>query len=128
MPKPPSSISERSPLTGVELLFKKTPEKPASPPTPPAPAPEVKTEAPAKARKTKERTLVQTTVRLYDDQLAWLENLIYKAKRNGSSTAVSNSSLLRCLLELCHEHNLNLRGIDSDEELKLRLKKTFDLS
>lgn len=126
MPKPPSSISDRSPLSGVELLFKKTPEKPVSPP-PAAPTPETKTEAPVKARKPKERALVQTTVRLYDDQLAWLENLIYKAKRNGSSTAVSNSSLLRSLLELCYEYNLSLRGIDSDKELKARLKKTFDL-
>lgn len=127
MPKPPSSISDRSPLSGVELLFKKTHEKPASPP-PVAPVQETETEAPPKIRKPKERALVQTTVRLYDDQLTWLENLIYKAKRNGSSTAVSNSSLLRSLLELCHEHNLNLRGIDSDEELKARLKKTFNLS
>jgi len=127
MPKPPSSISERSPLSGIDLLFKKTPEKTVSPPSA-APAPEIKAEAPPKSRRPKERILVQTTVRLYDDQLVWLENLMYKAKRNGSSTAVSNSSLLRALLELCHDHNISLRGIDSDEELKARLQKTFNLN
>lgn len=126
MPKPPSSISERSPLSGVELLFQKTAEKPVSS-TPASPTQAPTPENPPKSRKIKERVLIQTTVRLYDDQLVWLENLMYKAKRNGSSTAVSNSSLLRSLLELCHEHNLSLRGIDSDKQLKARLKKTFNL-
>ena len=121
MPKTPSSISERSPLAGVGQLFKKTSEKPVSPP----PSPLV--EAPPKTRKIKERTLVATTIRLYDDQLTWLENLMYKAKRNGSTTAVSNSSLIRALLELCHANNLSLRGIETEEEIKNRLKKTFDL-
>ena len=118
MPKPLSSISERSPLAGVGQLFKKTSEKPVSPPP---------VEAAQKVRKIKERTLVATTVRLYDDQLSWLENLMYKAKRNGSTAAVSNSSLIRALLELCHANNLSLRGIETEDEIKKRLKKTFDL-
>jgi hypothetical protein len=126
MPKPPSSISERSPLAGVDQLFKKTSDVPLPPP--PA-AVKVVPEPPKNIRpkEPKERVLVQTSLRLYEDQLSWLENLIYKAKRNGSSTAVSNSALFRSLLELCRERNISLRGVDSDEELKAKLKKAFNL-
>jgi len=127
MPKPPSSISDRSPLSGIDLLFKKTPEKPGSPP-PAAPASEIEVEAPPQSRKPKERALVQTSLRVYEDQLIWLENLIYKARRNGSSTAVSNSALFRSFLEICRERNLSLRGVDSDENLKAKLKKAFNLN
>lgn len=127
MPKPPSSISDRSPLSGIDLLFKKTPEKPGSPP-PVAPASEIEVEAPPQSRKPKERALVQTSLRVYEDQLIWLENLIYKARRNGSSTAVSNSALFRSFLEICRERNLSLRGVDSDENLKAKLKKAFNLN
>lgn len=127
MPNPPSSISDRSPLSGIDLLFKKTPEKPGSPP-PAAPASEIEVEAPPQSRKPKERALVQTSLRVYEDQLIWLENLIYKARRNGSSTAVSNSALFRSFLEICRERNLSLRGVDSDENLKAKLKKAFNLN
>lgn len=127
MPKPPSSISDRSPLSGIDLLFKKTPEKPVSP-SPALPALEIEVEAPPQSRKPKERALVQTSLRVYEDQLIWLENLIYKARRNGSSTAVSNSALFRSFLEICRERNLSLRGVDSDENLKAKLKKAFNLN
>lgn len=127
MPKPPSSISERSPLAGVDQLFKKTSNAPlSSPPSTvkvtPEPAKNVKPKEP------KERELVQTSVRLYTDQLIWLENLIYKAKRTGSSSVVSNSALFRTFVEICRERNLSLRGVDSDEELKTKLKKAFNLN
>mgnify|MGYP003621295081 CR=1 FL=1 len=126
MPKLPSSISERSPLAGVDLLFRKTSD---TPPPPPVPA-RVVAESPKSPmpKKPKERVLVQTSLRLYDDQIAWLENLMYKSRRNGSSTAVSNSALVRSFLEICRERNLSLRGVDSDEELKAKLKKAFNLS
>lgn len=126
MPKLPSSLSERSPLAGVEQLFKKTSNTPPPPPVPVRVVSEPpKSPAP---KKPKERVLVQTSLRLYDDQLAWLENLMYKARRNGSSTAVSNSALFRSFLEVCRERNLSLRGVDSDEELKAKLKKAFNLN
>lgn len=126
MPKPPSSLSERSPLAGVDQLFKKT----SAPPLPPPPAAvKVVLEPPknSKPKEPKERVLVQTSLRLYEDQLSWLENLMYKARRNGSSTAVSNSALFRSFVEICRERNLSLRGVDSDEELKAKLKKAFNL-
>lgn len=126
MPKPSSSISERSPLAGVDQLFKKTSDTPPPPPHAPVRV-EAEPKKTPKPKEPKERVLVQTSLRLYEDQIAWLENLMYKARRNGSSTAVSNSALVRSFVELCRERNLSLRGVDSDEELKAKLKKAFDL-
>lgn len=71
-------------------------------------------------------SLRQTTIMIYEDQSNWLDEVCYLAKREGGSN-VSKAAIIRALVDLAREHEVDLAGSESDEEIKVRLQETFGL-
>ena len=124
-----ASLSGNSPLDqlfGPSRQQEEEAEQPEAPPAAPATAPEVAAPEVAPEPPAPEPSLRQTTIMIYDDQSTWLDDVCYFAKRDSGSN-VSKAAIIRALVDLAREHDVNLAGTESDQEIKERLRDAFGL-
>lgn len=107
MSKKRASLSDNSPLSDVGGLFKSTSPK-------------------KKQSKQDEPETEPTTIRFYKAHNAWLDDLIYKARKSGSGKAINKSALLRMFIEILQEGKFDLNGTESEAEIKDRILEFFN--
>jgi len=66
----------------------------------------------------------QSAVFLEEQHLDWLEDRCREARRGGGR-AIRKAAIIRALLDVAMEANIDLTGIRRDEELTERLRKAF---
>ena len=71
--------------------------------------------------------LIQTTIMVYQDQLDWMDETCFHARKKGGKS-VSKAALLRALVDLAKTKGVHLEGVKSDEEIIDRLKQAFNLT
>lgn len=71
--------------------------------------------------------LIQTTLMVYQDQLDWMDETCFNARKKGGKS-VSKAALLRALVDLAKVQGVNLEGVKEDEEIIERLRQAFDLT
>ena len=111
-----ASVEENNPLS---KMFQRTG---------PRDEPEGVAEDPKKSDKKKGQgaSAKQTTIIFLEDQLDWLDYVTYDS-RKGSGKVVSKSELIREMVNLLRERDLNLRGVKTEQDVRNRLKETLNI-
>lgn len=65
----------------------------------------------------------QSTILLYDDQLAWLDEKCLEARRGGKS--IRKAVIIRSLIDLAIKANAQMTGIQSEDEIISRLESAI---
>ena len=78
--------------------------------------------APAGSAITNSGELKQTTFILYEDQLEWLDDVCYNAKRKGGKR-VNKTVVIRSLVAFARAQGLNLEGVRSEEAVYERVSQ-----
>ena len=65
----------------------------------------------------------QSTILLYDDQLAWLDEKCLEARRGGKS--IRKAAIIRSLIDLAIKANAQMNGIQNEDEIISRLKNAI---
>jgi hypothetical protein len=120
MAKKRASVSENNPLS--DMFTRSAPrakkdQAEAEAKESPAPQPPQKEE--------EEPETVQTTVILTTDQLEWLDFVSFDSRRGGGRI-ISKSELFREIVDLLRAGDLNLRGLETSEEIQRRLQESVD--
>lgn len=68
--------------------------------------------------------LRQTTLMAYEDQLNWLALKCIEARTNGGK-AISKAEIIRSLIDLAMASDVDLSGIEDEDELSERLKRAI---
>ncbi len=68
--------------------------------------------------------LIQTTLMVYQDQLSWMDETCFNARKKGGKS-VSKAALLRALVDLAKAQGVNLEGVKKDEEIIDRLRQAL---
>ena len=113
-----ASIEENNPLN---KMFRRTGPRDDQ-------AAETTEDKPKKGKRTKRRdpTHKQTTIIFLEDQLDWLDYVSYDS-RKGSGKVVSKSELIREVVNILREHDLNLRGVKTSQDIQKRLRETLNI-
>lgn len=107
-----ASLSDNDPLNHL-FTPSDTPEKSTPPKRRPPAAPD-------------RGDLIQTTLMVYQDQLDWMDETCFNARKKGGKS-VSKAALLRALIDLAKTRGVNLEGVKKDDEIIDRLKKAFGI-
>lgn len=65
-------------------------------------------------------TTKQTTFILFEDQLDWLDEICFNAKRKGGKR-INKTAVIRCLVALARNKGLTLEGVRTEEDIYARL-------
>jgi len=65
----------------------------------------------------------QTTVILTEEQLLWLDEKCLEARKGGDKS-ISKTAIIRALIELARRCELDLEGINGEEEIVSRIEDT----
>lgn len=107
-----ASISEKSPYDDPlnEAFFAKTDEadeaEPKAEEQEPAPAPQSRT----------------TSLKMYEHQLDWLDRMCIEARKKGGK-AIRKAAIIRALIDLGMDSDVDLAGVQSEEEVVERFKQ-----
>jgi hypothetical protein len=64
----------------------------------------------------------QSTVFLSDEQIEWLESRHLEIRRGGGSATIKKAAILRALLQVAMDCDINLKGAKTERELVTRIK------
>lgn len=68
-------------------------------------------------------TTRQSTILLYDDQLSWLDEKCLEARRGGK--ALRKAAIIRSLIDMAINSNVQLTGLQSEDEIISRLEEAI---
>lgn len=71
-----------------------------------------------------EPELRQTTFILYEDQLDWLDEVCFNARRKGGKR-MNKTAVIRGLVAFAREQGLNLEGVRNEDEMYQRITQLF---
>ena len=69
--------------------------------------------------------LQHSTFLLHKDQVEWLETICFHASKKGGKK-MSKAYVIRALIDAAKENNLDLAGVRSEDEVKVRVSELFD--
>lgn len=67
----------------------------------------------------------QTTFILFEDQLDWLDEICFNAKRKGGKR-INKTAVIRSLVALARDRGLTLEGVRTEDDIYARLVQTLE--
>lgn len=66
--------------------------------------------------------LKQTTILIYKDQGAWMDEVCFRSKQGGG-VAITKAALIRELIDFAKQHGLSLSELEEEAQIGERLKE-----
>ncbi len=107
---------------GKALFFR--PTDPAAPAPAAEPAPDPATEAPAEAPQGERSQTRQSAIFLEEQHIDWLEDRCREARRRGGR-AIRKAAIIRALLDVAMEANIDLTCLRREEDLVVRIRQAL---
>ena len=77
-----------------------------------------------KKDKEQKKNTRQMSVLLYEEQIEWLNGALKRIKAQGNRN-INKAQIIRAMLDLIMENNIDFTGVISEEEIKIRFKQTL---